>query len=70
MDSDYYRELARLLMTNAAKRDDPIASRLRERAQEYIAIAGALDRSPEANRPAARQQQQIQPKQGEDETAR
>jgi hypothetical protein len=44
MDAIYYRALARVLMEDAAKIDDPvIAARVRERAQEYLVLAQALD---------------------------
>jgi hypothetical protein len=51
MDASYYRQLARAMMAAAAKAEDPaIAARFRERAQEYLLMAKALE---DAERPAA-----------------
>jgi hypothetical protein len=72
MDAAYYRGLACVALADAADAKDPaIAERCRERAQEYLLIAKALE---DAERPAAgpkqqpQQQQQPQPKDdGKDE---
>jgi hypothetical protein len=55
---EYYRRLARALMADAAAAEDPmIAARHRERAQEYLLLAEALE---DAECPAREIQQQRQ----------
>jgi hypothetical protein len=44
MDASYYPRLAREMVAHAATIEDPtIAKRLRERAEEYLILANALD---------------------------
>jgi hypothetical protein len=67
--------LARDLMAKAAVAEDrEIAARLRERAEEYLLLARAVQEEPqppapptEPNQPAMQQQQQIQPDQDDDD---
>jgi hypothetical protein len=48
MNAEYYRSLARDLMADAAAAENPtIAARLRERAQEYLQLAEAVEGSSE-----------------------
>ncbi len=44
MDASYFRRLAREVMADAAAAENPkVAARLRERAEEYLLLAQALD---------------------------
>jgi hypothetical protein len=63
-DADFYRKQADLLLSWAAAADDAIVKeQLRERAQNYLAMAARLAPPPASVQPAtAQQQQQIQPK--------
>jgi len=77
MDAKYYRQLALEFMAKAATADKPvIADRLRKRARECLLLAEVFHDtrprqppSPEAEQRPAQQQQQIQPKKNEDDTA-
>ncbi|HEX9278158.1 MAG TPA: hypothetical protein VGA51_17390 [Casimicrobiaceae bacterium] len=74
MNASYYRQLARDLMADAAVAEDPkIAARFRERAEEYLLLAEALDEpvplplpASEPERRPVQQQQQVQRNRSDD----
>jgi hypothetical protein len=79
MEASYYRMLARAMLADADMAEDPaIAARFRERAEEYLLLAQALEQAaqPETPPPApreapqqpAQQQQQRQPDPPESES--
>jgi hypothetical protein len=59
--ASYFRQQANLVMAEAAKAKDPVlAARLRERAQEYLLLAEAMESSSEPPSPEEQPQQRQQ----------